>query len=246
MATVSVVSKLTARCEMCPSRSSGVCCGLSDGELEHLCGLMRHRRLQAGEQVIHQDDVSDVFAIIISGTVKLTRVLPDGREQIVGLLGPADCLGDLFLEGASHNTAECVTNTVLCCFPRDRFETYLRDHQDLERRLLTLAMRDLDEARDWLVTLGRKNASEKVATFLLWLLEKQQTTKASPFAASAATLELPLSRQEIGDFLGLTVETVSRQMTKLRAAGAIRLNTNHQIAIDDVDKLRRIAEQSSV
>ena len=204
--------------------------------------MMRHRYFVAGDQIIHQDDVSELFAVVVSGTIKLTRTLPDGREQIVALLAEADCLGDLFGR-ESHETAECVTDVVLCCFPRDRFKALLAENPDLERRMLALAINDLEDARDWLLTIGRKTATEKVATFLLWLLKKQQRVPLeSREVFPDLVVEIPLGRHEIGDFLGLTMETVSRQLSKLRQAGAIKLDGNHRVVIEELDTLERLAK----
>jgi CRP/FNR family transcriptional regulator len=242
MTSPGVPSRLTSRCGSCPSRADGICCGLTSDELRLVSGMMRHRHFVAGDQIIHQDDVSELFAVVVSGTIKLTRTLSDGREQIVALLAEADCLGDLFAR-ENHETAQCVTDVVLCCFPRDRFKALLADHPDLERRLLTLATKDLDDARDWLLTIGRKNATEKVATFLVWLLTKQHRAQPQCMQTpSDLVIELPLSRQEMGDLLGLTMETVSRHMTKLRQADVIKLDAQgHRVFVEDLDMLERLA-----
>jgi CRP/FNR family transcriptional regulator len=133
---------------------------------------------------------------------------------------------------------------VLCCLPRDRFKALLADHPDVERRLLALANKDLEDTHNWLLTIGRKNAMEKVATFLVWLLKKQH--RAQPRflrVSSEPIIELPLSRQEIGDVLGLSLETVSRHMTKLRQARAIRLDPKgHRVFVEDFDMLERLAQ----
>jgi CRP/FNR family transcriptional regulator len=216
---------------------------LTSDELHVVSGMMRHRYFGVGDQIIHQDDVSELFAVVVSGTIKLTRTLPDGREQIVALLAETDCLGSLFDE-QSHETAQCVTDVVLCCFPRDRFKALFADHPDLERRLLALATKDLDDARDWLLTLGRKNAAEKVATFLVWLSKKQHRTQPQFLQApSDLVIDLPLSRQEMGDLLGLTMETVSRHMNKLSQANVIKLDAQgHRVVVEDFDMLERLAQ----
>jgi CRP/FNR family transcriptional regulator len=133
---------------------------------------------------------------------------------------------------------------VLCCFPRDRFKALLADHPDLERRLLALATEDLDDARDWLLTLGRKNAAEKVATFLVWLLKKQHRAQPQFLQApSDLVIDLPLSRQEMGDLLGLTMETASRHMNKLSQANVIKLDAQgHRVVVEDFDMLERLAQ----
>lgn len=236
-----VASRLKGLCVSCPSRAGGICCGLTAEELGALSGTMRHCYFSAGEQVIHRDDVSELFAVIVSGAIKLTRNLPDGREQIVALLTEADCLGDLFAQ-ESHDTATCVTDVELCCFARSKIKSLLKEHPDLERRFLVLAMNDLEDARAWLLTIGRKNAIEKVATFLLWLLKKQHRLPHKTLeSCSDLAVDLTLNRSEIGDFLGLTLETVSRQMSRLRQAGAIRVDESHRVIIEKRDLLEQLA-----
>ena len=101
----------------CPVRHRAVCHALDGSNLHELSDIMVHRHFKAGDSIFHQDETSQLFAIIVSGVVKLTRLLPDGRQQIVGLLSDADCLGNPFTAD-SHDEAECVTDVELCCFRR--------------------------------------------------------------------------------------------------------------------------------
>jgi CRP/FNR family transcriptional regulator len=230
------------RCANCPVRNKGICCALSDEHLDELAEIMIHRRYAAGSEIVHQEDTSQLFAIILDGTVKLTRVLQDGRQQIVGLLSASDSIGDLYAD-VSHDSAECVTDVTLCCFPRKRFETIFDAHPELQRQLLLRVMNDLDETRQWILALGQKNASERVASFLLWLT-KRQADKLTTDAHSAGEMiiDCPFARREIAEFLGLTLETVSRQFTKLRSAGVIKLHAHRRIQILDLDALRLQSE----
>lgn len=230
------------RCENCPVRHHAICRALDGSHLHELSDIMIHRRFKAGAEIVHQDDTSELFAIIVSGVVKLTRMLPDGRQQIVGLLSEADCLGDVF-SAVSHDNAECVTDVDLCCFRRKQIETVLKARPELEHRLLQKATEDLEEARQWMLALGRKTATEKVATFLLWLRnEEQNHCSHAPSLEDDPIVYLPISRGEIADFLGLTIETVSRIVSKLNTSGVIRLIDNRCIEICDLDGLRRVAE----
>lgn len=231
------------RCDGCPVRSQGICCALTDEHLDELSNIMVHREFTAGSEILHQEDTSELFAIILAGTVKLSRVLENGRQQIVGLLSQTDSLGRLYSE-ASHDTAECVTDVTLCCFPRKRFEAILKRHPEVGHQLFLRAMSDLNDARDWILVLGQKKTEERVASFLLWLWQKQYALGANePVPADALIINCPFSRREIGEFLGVTIETVSRKFSKFRAAGAIALPTVRQIEIKDLDMLRRLAEQ---
>ena len=234
--------ELDLRCEHCPVSHHAVCRALDGSHLHELSDIMEHRHYEAGAQIVHQDDTSPFFAIIVSGVVKLTRMAPDGRQQIVGLLSDSDCLGDVF-SAVSHDDVECVTDVELCCFQRNQFDSVLKAHPELEHRLLQKTAEDLNEARAWIFALGRKTALEKVATFLLWLLkERQSHCVYAPRTDSKSMVQFPFSREEIADFLGLTIETVSRAFSKLRTSGVIKLIDNKNIEICDAAGLRQIAD----
>jgi CRP/FNR family transcriptional regulator len=111
----------------------------------------------------------------------------------------------------------------------------ISDTPELQHNLHAQALKELDAAREWMLTLGRRTAQEKVAS-LLYLV----ATHAEPETTSSAAFDLPLSRSEIADFLGLTIETVSRQMTKLRKQGVIRIENNRHIVVPDMDQLERM------
>jgi CRP/FNR family transcriptional regulator len=125
----------------------------------------------------------------------------------------------------------------LCSFPRTVIERMMRVSPGLEHRLLKQTLKELDEAREWMLALGRKTASEKVASFLLMIA--RNIDPASDPAGRAASFDLPLTRTDIADFLGLTIETVSRQLTRLRAAGAIRIENNRHVSVDDLGRLEQ-------
>ena len=117
----------------------------------------------------------------------------------------------------------------ICSFPKSILDRLIAENPDLEHRLLQQALNELDEAREWMVTLGRKTAREKIASFLYLI--------ASQFDAGSSTFQLPLSRSDIADFLGLTTETVSRQFTRLRQSGVIEVEQRRRITILDIDRL---------
>jgi CRP/FNR family transcriptional regulator len=236
-----MLSKLP--CSHCQLRKVGICRALSDEHLRQLASTMVQRHFSKGREIVHQEETSRVFAIVLAGTIKLSRVLHDGRQQIVGMLSAQDSFGELYSK-ASHDSAECVTDVTLCCFPRKRFEAFLNSHPELQHQLLLRAMDELDQARQWMLALGQKGAEEKVATFLLWLWEKQShPAKTQSDPDEIFLVECPFTRGEIAEFLGMTLETVSRQFSKLRMADVIRLPRTKQIEITDLHALRQLAEQ---
>lgn len=232
---------LDLRCANCPVRHHAICSALDTPHIHELTDIMTHRHFCAGDEVLHQDETSQLFAIIVRGIVKLTRMLPDGREQIVGLLSGADILGDIET-AVSHDSAQCVTDVEVCCFRRKQFEAVLEKHHELAHHLLKKASANLDEARDWMMVLGRLGAMEKVARFILWQCNKEypgcihQTSQ-----QTRQIVHMTLKREEIAGFLGMTIETVSRNMSKLRADGIIDMPNAKDIRITDIDRLRDIA-----
>ena len=171
---------------------------------------------------------------MLSGVVKLTKALSDGRQQIVGLQFAPDFLGRPF-ESESKVNAQAATEVSLCSFPKAAIDRMMKDQPGLEHRLLEQTLKELDEARDWMVTLGRRTAAEKVASFLL-LIARNVDPTAGPERRSAA-FDLPLTRADIADFLGLTIETVSRQLTKLRADKVISIENNRRVIVDNLARL---------
>lgn len=241
MTNITPIEDLHLRCTDCPVRHHAVCQALDGSHLHELSDIMVHRHLKAGDSIMHQDETSQLFAIIVSGVVKLSRLLPDGRQQIVGLLTEADILGNLFTAD-SHDEAECVTDVELCCFRRSQFERVLENHPEVAQRLLQKSLKDIDEAREWLTALGRKSAQEKVAMFLLWL--RGDGDHHCPFVRDVdghEIVDFPFSRQEIANFLGLTLETVSRALSKMNASGAIRVIESNRIELTHLEQLQDMA-----
>lgn len=175
------------------------------------------------------------YSNVLAGVVKLTKSLSDGRQQIVGLQFAPDFLGRPFKSESPIN-AEAATEVSLCTFPRTTIERMMKVSPRLQRRLLKQALAELDEAREWMLALGRKTASEKVASFLLMIAGN--IDPGNDRAAKSASFDLPLTRADIADFLGLTIETVSRQLTRMRASGVIRIEHNRHVRVEDIGRLQ--------
>lgn len=173
------------------------------------------------------------YSNILSGIVKLTKLLPDGRQQIVGLQFAPDFLGRPFSE-SSDISAEAASHARLCTFPRSAFEEMVRESPAMQDRLHRQALRELDDARDWMTTLGQKSAAERVASLLLLLSRHIDPLKDGPSDRFA----IPLKRSDIADYLGLTIETVSRHLTSLRKRKIIHIERNRHLTIMDHETLR--------
>jgi CRP/FNR family transcriptional regulator, anaerobic regulatory protein len=222
-------------CSACEARHGGVCAALSAGQLIDLNRTSTKRHFEAGSEVIGQGEQTAGYSNILHGVVKLSKMMADGRQQIVGLQFAPDFMGRPFLKESSL-TAEAATDVEVCAFPRASFDRLVGETPDLEHKLHEQALKELDEAREWMLTLGRKTAQEKVASFLYLI-----ATHIDPMQAFKKTFDLPLSRADIADFLGLTIETVSRQMTKLRKENVIVIENNRHVIVPDEKRLRNAA-----
>ncbi|TIV96783.1 MAG: Crp/Fnr family transcriptional regulator [Mesorhizobium sp.] len=220
-------------CVSCEARHRGICGALSPDQLVTLSKSTKRHKAEAGRELVSDVGSVDRFSNVLSGVVKLTKTLSDGRQQIVGLQFAPDFLGRPF-QAESTLTAEAATDVELCSFPRQALERMMKEQPDLEHRLLEQKLRELDLARDWMVALGRKTAAEKIASFLLMIA--RNIDPAGP-ERRGASFDLPLTRAEIADFLGLTVETVSRQITRLRGENVIRVENNRHVMVDDIQRL---------
>jgi CRP/FNR family transcriptional regulator len=222
-------------CRACEARHGGICSTLTPSQLSELNKHSQRRAVEAGTELIGQGEQVSSYSNILRGVVKLSKIMADGRQQIVGLQFAPDFMGRPFLS-ESLMAAEAATDTELCVLPRKMLERMICDSAELGSRLHNQALTELDEARDWMLTLGRKSAREKVASLIVLV-----AAHAEPDRLGACAFELPLSRADIADFLGLTIETVSRQMTKLRKDGLIHIENNRQVFVPDLDRLELAA-----
>ena len=204
-------------CIDCSIRQFSLCAALDGVELRELEHLGRHVHFASCETVFAQEEMTTSFYNVLDGVLRLYKLLPDGRRQIVGFALPGDFLG--MTNSPRHSfSADAIGQVAVCRFSRSAFARFIEDKSHLLRRINELAVRELNQAQDHMVLLGRRSAEEKVATFLIgWrdrLVRLTGTTK---------TVPLPMSRQDIADFLGLTIETVSRTFTKLERDGVIEI-----------------------
>ena len=231
-------------CDACAVRHRAVCGALTDKEITRLNAIARFRRYARGQVILRDNEAPDYFGNIVAGVVKLTKSLADGRQQIVGLQFPPDFLGRPF-RARNPYFAEAASEVTLCTFDRDQFERLVTELPGIERRLYEHTLDELDAAQDWMLLLGRKSAGEKVASFLLMVAERTRLTGCGASTALDFTrFELALSRSEIADFLGLTIETVSRQMSGLKRSGVLELVGTRTVNVPEIARLQRAAEES--
>ena len=230
-------------CDHCVIRHRAICGALNAKDLARINLMARQKSYRAGETIFFEGDEVDYFGNVLSGVVKLGKLLPDGRQQIVGLQFASDFLGRAFKDKATCH-AEAATDVELCIFPRKPFEALLNDSHDLEDRLFAKTLDELDAARDWLLLLGRQSAREKVARFLLMIARRIPNIGCGAGEdADMIRFNLPLSRADMADFLGLTIETVSRQITRLKIDNLIEVEQNRTITVPSVSRLETASGQ---
>ena len=222
-------------CAECPIRHRAVCARCESDELEQLEAIKYYRNYEAGQTIIWAGDKMDFVASVVHGVAALTQTMEDGRRQMVGLLLPSDFLGRPNRDRAAYDVT-ATTDLQLCCFRRVPFQDLLTTTPHVGQRLLEMTLDELDAAREWMLLLGRKTAREKIASFLSIIARRDATAQGSASGGQLA-FELPLTREAMADYLGLTLETVSRQMSSLKKDGVIRLEGKRRIVIPDFDAL---------
>lgn len=226
-----------AFCETCVVRNRAICAALDSTEIQALNGIGRQRKLEAGQSLLWEGEDSVLVANVIEGVLKLSTGTADGREQIVGVVYPSDFIGRPFGQQTAHSVT-ALTEATVCVFSRTDFDSFAREHPALEHKLLQRTLAELDRTRSWMLLLGRKSASERIAAFLLEMSERLAAANGmTPDGDGSQTFDLPFSRQQVADVLGLTIETVSRQFTKLKGDGVIDLPSRRSVTILNRDEL---------
>jgi CRP/FNR family transcriptional regulator len=195
----------------------------------------RHReiRLARGQALFFEGDEARHFFEIVSGTLRCCRLTQDGRRQIYRFAGPGQMLA-IGCEDRYGYSAEAVTGVVVRRQRRSDLDAAMAADADMRRRVLQALRDELTATRAQMMLLGRMSAAEKLASFLLAL--------AGEAAGPGACIELPMTRSDIADYLGLTIETVSRKLNELRGLGVIRLETPSRVRITDPERIEAIAE----
>lgn len=221
-------------CSACGVRHLSICGELDGDQLCHLTTILSDITVAPGQTLFFESDPADNLYIIRKGCARVYKLLSDGRRMITGFLFDSDFIG-LASNACYAYTAEAVTELTMCRYPRSRLEDFFEMYPTIETRMLRVATNELAAAQDQMVLLGRKTAREKLASFLHLLSER-----AIRRGDNGSLIALPMNRTDIGDYLGLTIESVSRCFTQIRKTGAIELATAHSVRILDKEKLRTL------
>jgi CRP/FNR family transcriptional regulator len=225
-----------ADCAACDVRSLTFCAGLEPGEIGRLSAIVSRINLLSQRMLFHEGDVAEYAYNVTRGAMKLYKLLPDGRRQITGFLLSGDFLGLAGTDGYSYS-AETITAVELCRFPRRKLDELFKTFPQLEHRMLKLATDELIAAQDQMLLLGRRTAAEKVASFLVRLSERERLR-----GQSGNPVLLPMTRGDIADYLGLTIETVSRTMSQFKRDKLIRQRSLTEIELVNADRLAELTE----
>lgn len=231
------------QCSDCPIRHRAVCSRCETDELAHLEQIKYYRSYQAGQTVIWAGDRMEFVGSVVTGIAALTQTMEDGRRQMVGLLLPSDFVGRPGRATAAYDVT-ATTDVVMCCFRKKPFEEMMAATPRIAQRLLEMTLDELDAAREWMLLLGRKTAREKIAS-LIALIARREAAMQVRRPKGILTVDLPLTREEMADYLGLTLETVSRQISALKKDGVIQLQSKRLIGIPDLNRLLEEAGDDS-
>jgi CRP/FNR family transcriptional regulator len=230
-------------CGDCPIRHRAVCSRCDVDELTKLDQIKYYRSYEAGQAIIWAGDNLDFVGSVVSGIATLTQTMEDGRTQMVGLLLPSDFVGRPGRSRAAYNVV-ATSDLVMCCFLQKPFEELMHSTPHLSQRLLEMTLDELDAAREWMLVLGRKTAREKIAS-LLSIVARRNADFKGPDTHGAIVFDLPLTREAMADYLGLTLETVSRQVSALKKDGVIQLEGKRRITVPNFDLLLEEAGDDS-
>jgi CRP/FNR family transcriptional regulator len=227
-------------CELCPVRGKGICNALDASGLAQLRQISRRRFVPDGDVICHEGDEVDFYFTIVFGAVKLSKCLRDGGQHIVSLLYPPCFYGHNSTSQHLYS-AHAACDTELCIYPRGPFERFLERNSSLQRRVLEMTMFELDHQRERTLMLARKNSYERVASFLLTVIDHVYQIGCGEVKGNVAHLQLPFTRAEMADYLGLTVETVSRQLAVLKRDRTVVLRSCRDVVVPDIKLLSVIA-----
>ena len=219
-------------CDSCGARALSVCGSVADRDLVRLGDLAEVVKLAAGAVLTREGEPAPHVFNITSGSLRVYKLLPDGRRQITGFLFAGDFLG-LAIGDLYVFSAEAIEPTTVCRFRKGPFRALVASSSPLEHMLLHRTSHELAAAQNQMLLLGRKTAIERLASFLLDLPGHDPARPTAP-----GHVRLPMKRGEIADYLGLTIETVSRVLTRMKAKGIISMPSQSDLIVERPDLLR--------
>ena len=224
------------RCSLCKIKSYSFCRCLNDDDLEIFSKVSFEKKFTDKENIFLQNDPSTHLYNITEGNVKIYQLLDDGRIQIIGFLYPGDFFGT-YKNNKYNYSAEAIGNLRVCVFDQRVLDKYMDQNPILAKELLNETSYELTLAQDRMTVMGRLNAIEKIAIFLINISNQRKR-----IGWQSNPISLSMARQDIADYLGLTIETVSREISKLKSSNIIKIISSKQLFINDIEKLKQISK----
>lgn len=190
------------------------------------------RRYEPGQVIVYEDEAAELVGVVVSGVLKVTRTLADDRQRIASLLFAGSFFGRAY-ETTSHFSVEAASEAEVRCIRRRDFEAVLERHPNFQQHMLSIALDELEAARDWMVLLGCQETLQRVARFFTLLLQRGE--------GSPNTVTFPIGRRDIAGYLGTTVETLSRQVQQLSREGVIQILDGKSFRILDHRRLHLLS-----
>lgn len=225
-----------APCATCSAHNEAICSAINDCDMDDFARNVRTRLVKPGQSVYREFEEAKFVYSVVSGEIRLANLLDDGRRQVTAFKTAGEVLGEQ-RNGYYQSDAEAVCDTVVCQISIKALETYLKKMPAMQTALTEKVLEELQELRHLAILLGRKTPIEKIATFLI-----DRAEKSSSETENEINVSLTMGRTDIADFLGLTIETVSRTITKLKKMGVLEVPSNHSILIKDRVWLENLAE----
>jgi len=224
---------LVNRCTICKVRTYSFCRCLSEEKLQAFSNISFEKNFNNKDNIFLQNDPSTYLYNVTEGNVKIYQLLDDGRIQITGFLYPGDFFGS-YRNNKYNYCAESIGNLKTCVFDQKILDKYLDENPVMAKELLNKTSFELTLAQDRLTVLGKLSATERIAKFLLNISHQR-----SRIGWQNNPISLPMTRQDIADYLGLTIETVSRELSNLKASNMIKVITSKQIYLTDIEELKK-------
>jgi len=232
--STNTANKAETRCAVCKIRTYSFCRCLPEEKLKIFSEISKEKEFKDKETIFLQQEDSKNLYNITKGNVKIYRLLSDGRIQIIGFLYPGDFFGS-YKKGKYNYSSEAIGEVRSCVFKQEYLDNYLEKNMRLAKELLHMTSHELTLAQDRMGVLGKMNANERVAKFILNISEQR-----ARIGWQSNPVSLPMTRQDIADYLGLTLETVSREITRFKTSNLIKLMNTKQIFIVDKIKLTAV------
>jgi CRP/FNR family transcriptional regulator len=229
-------SPTSAQCHDCDARHIGMCDALSDADMSFLARVAQRVKVPAGKAFIEEGSDASYFYDLSHGDVRVFKSLADGRRQVTGFMGAGHFLG-LAIRGKYAFTAEAMNDVELCRFDRKALQKVFREFPALESKLLDVATHEMVVAQEQMLLLGRKTALERVASFLIAWAERLEVYSRGDVVDTAFIMTLPMNRTDLSDYLGLTIESVSRAFSRLKQDGLIAFTHSHEVTVRNIQRM---------